>query len=170
MIIRSLADVIVVQTVYNFHEGSPEFKLDSNGTLSIGIDAGAHFDNLALYLISKDTIFLGFNNYGQTFTHIGSLDHFLRKEVLSGTYKGTDDKVYIFDEYGKALFPDRTFRYLVGCDHVAYYNFDYFIDLDTEQTFKFKKVGSQLEVYRILENDTGISVEDSPVLQLTKVD
>jgi len=105
-----------------------------------------------------------------------TIDHYVNKIVVAGTYTDEKGRNFAFDESGNAVWPGKTFKYKVGLDCFwTQRKFDY-IEIIGEKyeniypmRYGFEWKDNRLLIYEIkkVNHDTTVEREDEPLYTLT---
>jgi len=164
LIVKSLDDGFSINTIGNFHEGYTEFRISSSGIISVLY--GQELKWCQISAPKRGRISLGYNEYKRKeYIYIDSIDKYMHRKILPGTYIDNNGNKYIFTQNGIAHFPDATYKYIIGVDHI-FSKFDYFIDSNHKcYGYRFKK--NSLYLYHVHGEDDEI-IDEAPFLRLIK--
>jgi len=152
---------------YNFHESGVEYTFQSDGSLSpvSPEEAGSeNTRNLSANVVDDHTLRFGLgDDKPTTYIFVKSASDYVSRVVLAGKYRDSRGRVYEFTEDGRAIFPDRKFKFEIGLDHVMD-AFDYF--MDGAKMWAFKRKGAELQIFPT-SNANGLDEISSDRPQLT---
>jgi len=125
---------------------------------------------LSLKVDGPNDFTVEFNEKVRTFRLVRDVDQFVIRHTVVGIYSDSHGKRYEFTEQGHAVFPDRSFRFVVDAGS-AFTRFDTVIE--TELTgegirwYGFEYVAGTLKLYRVSGN-MNEKKESQPFLVLTE--
>jgi len=149
---------LLIDTSYNFHEGGEVLRVAANG--QIEPSSGENVKQLTGTVLNEHSLRFGINdNPVTTYEHVGNAATYVARASLVGTYQNSRGRTYEFRNDGTAVFPDHTFRYEVGLDHV-FGNFDYFDEKASvngnSRTWAFRWEGDDLDLFATREIESGV--------------
>ncbi len=157
----------VLNTVFNFHEGGPEFLTRPDGSIAVKPGYGLKVANPTFIAIDAQHFRLGFDDFApEVYSFVGNSGRYVADLVLAGEYVDQHSRHYVFAKDGNATFPDRKFRYSVGMDHILN-GFDYFQDDTAKKTYGFRRKGDILDITHT-SGAVGQNLEKTPFLSLRK--
>ena len=153
MIVGDDGNQETITTIFNFHEGGPEFSINSRSSLSVVETAGFDVSNLVFQIDNEKKFSISFEKYKlHNFLYVKDSTAFISKKLLAGIYKDSLGYRYIFNDTGEAIFPNSKFNYTIGLDHIEIRS-DYFIDNTNNITWGFIRRTSRLDIYPTEGND-----------------
>lgn len=156
---------LLLQPIFNFHEGGPDFILGKDGSVVVQIGAGYDTSNLLLEVHDANHFKLGFDKFKPTsYIFVGDAGRYVATIVLAGEYTDVQGQLYVFGTDGWAIFPDRKFEYQVGLDHILN-QYDYFDDRTSNKVYAFKRRDRVLEIFGT-SGDINQFVDERPILSL----
>ena len=130
---------LYLRTIFGFREGGAEFYINSDGSLNTKLAAGYNTKNAALVDLGNDKIKFSFDAFSPTeYVKIDNAESYIESLVLYGKYQDSNGKQYIFGNDGVAKFPDTSFHYKIGLDHIGI-PFDYFTKTESGEIIAFKR-------------------------------
>jgi hypothetical protein len=166
-VVERAQDALTLQLIFNFHEGGPRFRISEDGSFATLDAAGFAISNLAFEVESPGTFKLGFDRFRpQIYSFAGQASLYSAQYALVGKYTDASGRKYLFRSDGHAVFPDRSFDYELGLDHVENH-YDFFRDKSGKKNYAFKRGIDRLEIFGTTgENEQ--FVEKSPLLTLRR--
>jgi len=156
-----------VQTIINFHEGDVSLEWDGDKKVRV-LDDGSQVGNVRLFADRSDSLMLEYGQHGLArYVFVGNAEQYVGRELLVGRYVSSDGKPYEFGQDGVAVFPDHTFKYVAGVDHVINH-FDYLTDTESGKIFAFKRTGADIELYNT-SGPLSQVMDRSPLLKLKRI-
>jgi hypothetical protein len=158
---------------YNFDEAGVVYAFHDDGSLSPASPADAGSENtrnLSASVVDDRTVKFGLgDDRPATYIFVKSASDYVSRVVLAGKYHDSRRRSYEFGEDGRAVFPDRKFRFEIGLDHVLN-DFDYFMDMDGHKMWAFKRKGAELQIFPTSDADGPEEISsDRPYLTLRVV-
>jgi hypothetical protein len=104
-----------------------------------------------------------------------SLDEFVNRVVIAGTYKDIDGCIFTFKESGEAIWPGKSFKYTIGLDRFwsngkfdELYIIGEKIDNIYPMRYAFERKDNLLLIYKIknVNSDTTVEREEKPLFIL----
>lgn len=159
---------LLIQPIFNFHEGGPDFILRKDGSVVVQIGAGYGTSNLLIEVLDSHHFKLGFDKFKPTsYIFVGDASRYVATILLAGEYTDEQGRRYVFGTDGWAIFPDRKFEYQVGLDHVLN-QYDYFDDRTSNKVYAFKRREKVLEIFGT-SGDNNQFVDEQPILSLKQI-
>jgi hypothetical protein len=150
----------------NFHEGLDGFGINSSGVMV----AHSFGNKLTGFKILSDSEFvLTLAGRSLTYRYVGNLDSFIAGQTIAGKYRDNKGALYIFTVEGRAIFPNRSFQYIVTPD--VFGSFDSFFEVvphgdGTQYGFKF--VNNELQLFK-MGGPMGDQPEPNPFVTLLRI-
>lgn len=139
-------------TPETFHEGGLDYLLAPDNSLRPGDPSyprPTHFR-----INSAKSFELGFGSEQSVrYESVGNVASYVAALVLVGRYTDSVGRVYQFYPDGRAIFPDREFKYEIGLDHVLT-RFDYFYESGkVNAVTPFQRDGDTVRLYSIKKQE-----------------
>lgn len=129
--------------------------------------------------LSKDSFSITTNSRTIVYHRVDSEDNFLRSKTISGSYSDSAGQKYTFTVDGKAIYPDRSYDYVVQNDFVESRDYDMLLKKrdqpissqeEIKTDFFFVVSGSELKLYRLKADEPWWVPEAEPFITLKKND
>ena len=105
---------------FNFHESGTGFVVNNKGQLVEAESGGTNTQKPIAELLDENTLWFGEkNSKTATYTFVGDSASYVAQVMIVGIYHDARGRAYEFKHDGAAIFPDRTFKYDIGLDHVG---------------------------------------------------
>jgi hypothetical protein len=160
-------------TPETFHEGGLDYFLAPDNSLrpsDPSYPRPAHFK-----INSAKSFELGFGSEQSVrYESVGNVASYVAALALVGRYTDSAGRVYQFHSDGRAIFPDREFKYEIGLDHVLT-PFDYFYEAGKiNAVTPFQRDGDTIRLYSIKkqENPDFLEIDSTKppvILRMSKV-
>lgn len=139
-------------TPESFHEGGLDYFLAPDNSLrpsDPSYPRPAHFK-----INSAKSFELGFGSEQSVrYESVGNVASYVAALALVGRYTDSAGRVYQFYPDGRAIFPDREFKYEIGLDHVLT-RFDYFYEPGkVNAVTPFQRDGDTIRLYSIKKQE-----------------
>lgn len=161
-------DGLFLLSIFNFHEGGPEFILFGDGSIITQISAGFNTSNLFIDVIDDQHFELGFDKFKpMTYIFVGEVDLYVANKILVGRYIDESGQNYIFGIDEWAVFPNNKFQYRIGLDHILL-KYDYFEDVTSNKVYAFKIKNEVLEIFGT-SGENNENIDKQPLFSLKKI-
>ncbi len=138
---------------FNFHEAGDEFLVGHDGSLSAASPNPYNTHNLYAEAINGKTLRFGYEDIAPaTFVLVKDEYAYVARIMIVGKYHDARGRIYEFTEDGRAIFPERTFKYDVGLDHVLN-PYDYYSE--NGKTWAFLRKGGELQIFATADTEDG---------------
>lgn len=117
---RNADGTLVLHRMPEFHHIDRIIAFDTEGKIIKN-------DFEAFQKIANDSFSVTINKKVIVYRRLSSIDDFIRSKTIAGTYFDAAGKKYIFTENGKAIFPKRSFDYVVQYSFFEVPNYDMII-------------------------------------------
>jgi len=122
---------------WNFHERDISRLIEGDGSLH-RVDSGVDAPSFKIQTTSDKSFHIRApTKFSGELQWVDSLNELLIKHTLEGTYIDSQNLLFRFGANGQATFPDRSFNFKVGVDHIEY-RFDNFSGPDVDWAFELQ--------------------------------
>ncbi|MCC6488190.1 MAG: hypothetical protein IT364_11890 [Candidatus Hydrogenedentes bacterium] len=154
-----------LQEILNFHEGGAIFGLLPSGTVRIVESAGEDEADVSVTVLSDNRFSIAYKGRKpELFTNVGSVDAWVAANTIVGEYRDKEGGVYTFGTDGVARFPDKTFKFTVGVDHVLQ-PFDHLYGGGFWWAYRIK--GDSLKIFDT-KGELNMKMESKPLFVLSR--
>lgn len=151
---------------FNFHEAGEEFMVAEDGSISVDPNV-THTRKVSAEALNDHTLKFGYEDIPPaSFALVKDEYAYVARIMIVGKYHDARGRIYEFADDGRAIFPERTFKYDIGLDHVLN-PYDYYTE--SGKTWAFKRNNKELQIFATADTDDGFeqitSAKPSLVLQ-----
>jgi hypothetical protein len=140
---------------FNFHESGDQYFVGTNGSVLPAKPDPYNTRNLYVAGVSDGTLKFGLDDSSPAdYVFVGEEYAYVAQIVIAGKYHDSRNRSYEFTADGRAVFPERSFKYEIGLDHVLN-PYDYYMENGRALPWAFKRTGKELQIFATAETQDG---------------
>ena len=151
----------------NFHEGSPTYSLQSDGTVSSADLFGS--EHPYSLKVDKDAVHICYSpSKCYKYVYVGNIESFLGRMLFSGKYTDMMGNIYKFNNDGTVILNGIMYNYYVSADHIQIsHDMIRLVHGEEQNLFKFIFNNGTVALYKI--HGEANDVDSNPWLTLKRI-